>query len=231
MESPASNTEEELFRAALDIDEEAVEEMAEERGVELDLSDELKLLARQNYLQVNKTSAHRQRAHGGGWRSGTGLRIAGMPDNGCRFVWASLLIDLSFSPGAQIQSIEPEREGAQAVEFTNKTEPAIEAKIPGTSVKASLGGEREVKYTVTYPEVIGANLTDRAIWTFRAPSEDHELRLDHPLRLTVDFPQNLDALRAGLTIRARVAFRGFPGMIPLIGRRTAADTGLIRLDG
>jgi hypothetical protein len=126
--------------------------------------------------------------------------------------------------------IEPERQGAQSVEFTNKTEPAIEAKIPGTSVKASVGGEREVKYTVTYPEVIGANLTNRAIWTFRAPSEDHELRLDHPLRLTVDFPQHLDALRAGLTVRARVAFRGFPWMIPLIGRRTASDTGLIRLD-
>lgn len=231
MESPASNPTEELFNAALDIDREAVEEMAEERGIELDLSDELKLLARQNYLQVNKTSAHRQQVDGGGWRSGTELRIAGMPDNGCRFVWASLLIDLSFSPGAQIQSIEPEREGAQAVEFTNKTEPAVEAKIPGTSVKASLGGEREVKYTVTYPEVIGANFINRVIWTFRAPTEDHELRLDRSLRLTVDFPQNLDALRAGLTIRARVAFRGFPGMIPLIGRRTAADTGLIRLDG
>jgi hypothetical protein len=111
-----------------------------------------------------------------------------------------------------------------------KTSSAVEATIPGASLKASLGGEKEVKYTVTYPEIIGVNLINRVIWRFQAPSENHELRLDHPLRLIVDYPAEVGALRAGLTIRAQVMFRDFRGMIPLIGRRTASETGLIRLN-
>ncbi len=228
--NPSNPSASELFKGALEIDQDALDTLSQGRGNELDLSDDLKLLARRNDLEVSKTTASRRRVPGGGWVSETGLRLAGAADAACRFVWASLLIDLQYSPGATVQAITPEREGSQPVEFTDKISPSVEAGIPGTAVKVSLGGEREMKYTVVFPEVIGTKFSNRVIWNFRAPSEEHELRLDHPLHLSVDFPASLDALRAGLTVRAHVAFRGFRGIIPLIGRRTAEGKNLFRLD-
>jgi len=222
---PASGIE--LFAGPLEIDEAELSSAAEERGTAVDLSEDLRLLARKNYLRLLKTDARREKS-GGVWRTHTGLRLASTPDPACRFVWVSLTIRLDLTPHALVTEIKPTKGGKQEVKFTRKISPALEAQVPGVSVKATLGAEKGVESTIEYPLLVGSNYEDWANWTFRAPTEEHELALDHPLSMVTEFPMNTPGgLRASIDLSARIAFRDWRRIVPLMGRRDAKEQGAI----
>jgi hypothetical protein len=220
----------ERLSVPLEIDEQELRDMSEERGAELVLNDELRLFACQNTLEIRKESARRTRADDGKMRCETKFRIAAHPHPSCRFISALVAIDLSYSPGAVVQSIDPENAGAHVVEHSETISPAFKATLPGNILEVSLGSAKQIKYIVTIPEVVGSRSSSLVTWAFSVPSLHHELRIDRHLGLGVEFPPSLGAVRAELKVTARVTFRGFSADIPLVGRRTGTEAGLIRLD-
>lgn len=220
-----------LFSGPLEIDGEELESLRQERGGTVtDLSDDLRLLARQNHLRLLKRGATRESIPGEKWRATTNLQFQSLVHAECRFIHASLTLRFDLTRGAQILKIEPTKALAHEVKFVFKRKPSLGAEVPKV-VKVTLDEERTQEQTVSFPALTGSNFEDWANWTFRAPTVEYELQLDEPLQIVSEFPKHPDVgLLASLEISARVAFRDWKHVVPLVGSRGSQRNDLIQLD-
>lgn len=219
-----------IFDSRLWVDEKELVESRELRAAVTDISDRLKLLATENRLRLLLKRVD-VRPDGDQYSiAATTLKLAGAPHPDCVFSWVVLSLDLSPTPGAIALGIEPTSVDAVKVNVSRSATPSIKASFSEASLEASLGGKKEVQYEFTRPQLIGVNFENRVMWTFAAPAEESDLLLDHDLTLRTRFPAAPLNLRALVTIKARVAFRGYKGWIPLIGRLTADEELIVSLD-
>ena len=87
-----------------------------------------------------------------------------------------------------------------------------------------IGAKPEIsrKRTVFFPTVTATGTGFRkAYWDFYPKAGDY-LHADKELHLLVNAPADVP-VTAGVTVRAKVRFRGFPRLIPLLCRTGGAD--------
>lgn len=219
-----------IFDTRLHVDEDELATSKELRAAVTDISDELKLWATENHLRVLLTHANVKPDGNEHSIASSTLRLAGSPHPECVFSWAVLSLDLSPTPGAKVIDIKPTSEEPSKVSVSHSTSPSVKASFSKAALEATLGGKKEVKYEFTRPQLTGANLENKVIWTFSAPTEECDLCLNHDLILRTRYPTAPPNLRAKVNIRARVAFRGYRGWIPLIGRQKADEELIASLD-
>ncbi|GEM_PF-6155350 len=220
-----------LFDGQFEVDEEELDESFEERGIISDVSDDLKILAKENHLRLLLTDVVNTSTSPDHSLCTTTLRLASMPDPACVFLWASLLIDLDVSPSAKFVRIAPTTEELSKISVSRTVEPSVKVAIPKAPLDITLGAKKEINYEVMRPQLTGVNFENKAMWTFRALTEECDLRFNHELILETQYPSALDMpLRASLRVKARVAFRGFAGAIPLVGRAQANHGAIVYLD-
>lgn len=220
-----------LFDAALEIDEENLSHMADDRGDSINLSSELRLIARENRLQLRKISARYADTPNESSLAETDLLFQSAAHPKCRFTWVVMNLDLSLSPGAKVTEIFPTSGGNQTIKFSEKLSPSIEAKIPGGEVKVGIGGESQREFSVSYPQVTGANFGDAITWTFSAATNRDKLHLNHPLKFLSEYPRKaIGGLRGSIRIQANIAFSDWKQVIPLVGKRTASVSELFYFD-
>lgn len=215
---------------ALEIDEEELRSAGKERGKILDLSGELRLLARQNRLSLFKNRAARRRQSNGNWLAEAELQFQSLPHPDCHFMQAMLTVNLELTPGARVMKLHPEQGKAHPVKVSETQKPGFEMEIPGIGIKTSLGGERTTEQTVDLLVLVGYNGEDRAIWSFKAPTSGYELQLNVPLQLAVEYPASADVLRATVEVSARVGVRGWADFIPLFRRSQGTGQTPVYLD-
>lgn len=225
--SPESGPEN-LFPDKLEIDEVEASRISRERGKELDISDELRLLARQNRLSLFKTKTSRHPSSQHGSQSEAQFRLQSHAHPGCRFVQVMLAVNVELTPGARVLSILPEEAMLHQVKVTEAIKPGFETDIIG--IKISLGSEKTTEQTFESRVLSGYNGEDHVVWTFVAPTSDYELSLNTPLSLSISYPTATDALRASVQLSARIALRGWSGAIPLIGKKSGEGQTLVYLD-
>lgn len=230
MTPPNDNEPENLFSGGLEIDEEELSLAGRERGKELDISDELRLLAKQNRLSLFKAKASKRRSARQDWQAEAEFRLQSQAHPGCRFVQVMLAVSVELTPGAKVLSIAPEEAMMHQIKVTEAVKPGFETEIPGIGIKVSLGGEKTTEQTFQRRVLSGYNGEDHVIWTFFAPASEYELHLNTPLTLGISYPAPADALRASLRLSARVAMRGWAREIPLIGRKSGEGQTLVYLD-
>ncbi len=230
MDEPPENHGEEIVSEPLEIDEEELSNASRERGRILDISDEIRLLAKQNRLTLFKNKAGRRKNSAGGWRAETELQFQSHAHPDCRFVQAMLTVSLDLTPGAKVLTVRPDRAMVHPVKVSESIKPAFEVGIPGIGLKATLGGEKTTEQTFDQPVLTGYNGEDRAIWTFKAPASGYELSLNVPLQLAIEYPATVEILRASVQMSARVAVRGWTDFIPLIGSKSGTGTASVYLD-
>lgn len=220
-----------LFDQPLEIDEVSQQEASEERGTLTDVSPQLKMWARENVLRLLLVDVQTSAPHNGSVRTESTLRLAGAPHPDCVFTWASLSLNLNRTADAKCEEIHPLEEAAQKTTITTDLSPSLKGSVPGFELEASLGAKREISYEIMRPQLLGVNLETRVMWTFSAPTRHSDLQLNHDLILRTRYPESAPAgLRASMQLRARVAFRGFVGSIPLIGSETADEKHAVFLD-
>lgn len=218
--------------SVLEIDDEQLSAMSTEQGGGLALSAELRLLARRNKIEVLVLDVRRDLSSGNNRVTNVGFQVCALPHESCVFRSASLTVDLKHSPNAAIRDFRPARMGAQVVQHAEKFNVPIKVGLPLLTLELGPIGEASKSYEIVTPEVIGLLFGNRTgvRWTFHTPTAQHELRLDHLLGITAEHVPSEAGLLASVVVRATVAFRGFAGVIPLIGRRTASEEGVVRLD-
>lgn len=219
---------EDLFFEPLEINEEALRTVR--RGTLLSLTDELRVLARKNFLRLQKRRAWREDGPPGQWRAICQMDLHSTPAADCRFVSVALDVKVKLTPRATIARAIPTVGGKQEVKFSEQRTSAVEFSVEGVPVKPSLSQEYGREYTVEYPTVTGSWDGNEANWVFSAPTKNHVLTLEHPLELVVNFPRAIDHLRATVEVMAEVEIKGWKGAIPLIGRKQAGQEAVTYLD-
>lgn len=214
----------------LEIDDEELQRAGSERGKILDLSGELRLMAKQNRLSVFKNRAARRRLSNGAWLAESELQLQSLPHPDCHFTQAMLTVNLELTPGARVVKLQPEQGKAHSLKVSESHRPSFEMEVPGVGIKTSLGGERTTEETIDLLVLTGYNGEDRAIWSFKAPTSGYELQLNVPLQLVVEYPASAEILRATVEVTARVGVRGWADFIPLLRRSSGAGQTPVYLD-
>lgn len=230
MNTPSESHLEDLFQVPIEIDEDELQSAGSERGKVLDISDELRLLAKQNHLSLFKTKAERRSLPDGRWLAESELCLKSLAHPDCHFVQAMLTVSLELTPGAKILNIQPEQGQVHQIKVSESHQPSFEAEIPGFGIKATLGGEKSTEQTFDLRVLTGYNGEDRAIWTFNTPATGYELTLNVPLRLQIEYPSSVDMLRAQVEVSARVGVRGWADYVPLVRRKTGKGQDTLYLD-
>ncbi|WP_193213290.1 hypothetical protein [Luteolibacter marinus] len=230
MDQPDDEQRDDVFSEQLEIDEGELHDANHERGKVLEISDQIRLLAKQNRLSLFKKRALRKANDNVGWLAEAELQFQSHAHPDCRFVQVMLGVTLDMSPGAKILAVQPDRAMVHQVKLTEALKPAFEATIPGIGLKTTLGAETASEQTFDQPVLTGYNGEDRAIWTFRIPAKGYELSLNLPLHLRMEYPSTIDILRARVQVSARVAVRGWADFIPLIGKKSGRGQTPIYLD-
>jgi hypothetical protein len=230
MTVPLQSDLEEIVDGELAIDEEELLQTSQERGKILDISDKLRLLAKQNRLSLFKKKAGRRKSPSGNWVAEAELQFQSHPHPDCRFEQVMLAVSFKLSPGARVLTVRPEQAIVHQVKVTESLKPAFEAEIPGIGIKSTLGAEKTTEQTFDQQVLISYNGENCALWTFKIPASGYELSLDVPLRLTVEFPASMDVLRAHVQISARVGVRGWPDYVPLVRKKSGEGNTPVYLD-
>ena len=230
MTTPSKSNPEDLFQAPLEIDEDELLSAGSERGKVLDISDELRLLAKQNHLSLFKIKAERRSLSDGRWLAESELCLKSLAHPDCHFIQAMLTVSLEFTPGAKVLDMQPEQGQAHQIKISESHQPSFEAEIPGVGIKATLGGEKSTEQTFDRLVLTGYNGEDRAIWSFKTPAAGYELTLNVPLKLQIEYPSCVDILRANVEISARIGVRGWADFVPLIRRKSGKGESPVYLD-
>jgi hypothetical protein len=145
----------------------------------------------------------------------------------CTFSWSRLIVDLGPTPNCVVADMAPRAVEDVAVEVETKLGLGLSFSIAAAAVDVGATPELARKRTVYFPTLLASGVGFRkAYWDFQAKAGDY-LHTDKELRLLVDAPADTSVM-ADLTVRAKVRFRGFPRLIPLLAR-TARTGARIRL--
>lgn len=149
----------------------------------------------------------------------------------CRFRWVRLEVDFRSTPGAQVLDMSPrEVLGPSPVEIETTRKLGLKFQVAEKTLGPEVSAEQKRKRTVYFPEITSSGeKLSRAVWSFTA-LQDADLYVDRQLRLLVQFPGAQQELQARFQLRAEVALAGWPGAIPLVGRKEKEVQVLYRLD-
>lgn len=139
----------------------------------------------------------------------------------CIYRWARIIVDLSPTNDAIIADMSPR--GVTDVPVEIETTLGLGLSLSVLSKVVDVGAKPELarKRTVFFPDVAATGTGFRkAYWDFY-PKGGSYLHADKELHLLVDVPQGEEVM-AGVTVRAKVSFRGLPQLIPLLGRTGGA---------
>lgn len=135
----------------------------------------------------------------------------------CTFAWARLLVDLSPTADTVVADMAPRE--VQDLPVEAETTVGLDLTFAVAAAAVDVGAHPEItrRRTVYLPTLLTSGVGFRkAYWDFLPKGGDY-LHTDKELRLLVDAPAGVPVL-AGLTVRAKVRFRGLPRLIPLLAR-------------
>jgi hypothetical protein len=148
----------------------------------------------------------------------------------CAFTWARLIVDFAPTPGVVINDMSPRGVEDIAVEIETKIGVGLEFSLVAKAVDVKASPEIARKRNVYLPTMTasGAGFY-KGYWDFMAKAGDY-LHADKELRLLLTAP-NDSPVRARITVRAKVRFRGAARVVPLLARvaRGEYDVELIGL--
>jgi hypothetical protein len=148
----------------------------------------------------------------------------------CVFTWARLIVDFAPTPGVVINDLSPRGVEDIAVEIETKVGVGLEFSLAAKAVDVKASPEVARKRNVYLPTLTAAGAGfHKGYWDFMAKAGDY-LYADKELRLLLTAP-NDSPVRARITVRAKVRFRGVARLIPLLARvaRGGYDIELIGL--
>jgi hypothetical protein len=201
----------------LAIDEDALAE----RGDNVVLDEEIRVLARANRLAVVRDPVTRYPNLLPGFDAiDFPLRCVAQAHPDCRFRWVRLSLALGGMTGACIRDLVPRNEVTEhPVKITTKYHGGLSFEIAALPIHPDLSFERTTERDVFFPTITTSGIgLALAIWDFTAIS-DTPLHVDRTLRLLATVPAGAAQVPVTLTLRASITARGFLGKIPLIGRQ------------
>jgi hypothetical protein len=140
----------------------------------------------------------------------------------CVYSWARIIVDLSSTQDAVIADMSPR--DVTDVPLEVETTLGVDLSLSLLTKVVDIGAKPEIsrKRTVFFPSVTATGTGFRkAYWDFYPKAGDY-LHADKELHLLVDAPAGAP-VTAGVTVRAKVRFRGLPRLIPLLCRTGGVD--------
>ena len=192
------------------------------RGGEAAIIDEqVKLLARENRLGLAVLES-REYAEANRRARYLSMRCVGTAHPECQIRWLYLAIRFPDGKGIRVEDLAPEEvKSEEPVKITTSYSGGFSLEVLKVKLTPEANIERTTETQAYFSAVRGAGKGfGYANWTFSAP-DGLELYVNRDLTLLVSYPPELEELSATFTLRYRVAVRGFPGLIPLIGRKTS----------
>ncbi|MFY1637633.1 hypothetical protein ACN27F_30905 [Solwaraspora sp. WMMB335] len=149
------------------------------------------------------------------------LRVVAHAHPDCRFRWVRCRVDFT-APGARVCDLSPRDEIAtEPVKVTTTRGVGLTFEIATVPLGPQAALSRVREQDVFLPKVTASGVRFRhALWDFTAVGEQ-PLHVDRGLRVLLAVPAATDALPVSFTLRASVAVAGLPGVVPLLGRRSA----------
>jgi hypothetical protein len=147
----------------------------------------------------------------------------------CVYSWARIVVDLSSTQDAMIADMSPR--DVTDVPLEVETTLGVDLSLSLLTKVVDIGAKPEIsrKRTVFFPSVTATGTGFRkAYWDFY-PKAGNYLHADKELHLLVNAPAGAP-VTAGVTVRAKVRFQGFPRLIPMLCRTGGVDgSSTIRL--
>ena len=211
-----------LFEAALEVDEDALEDQL--RAGEAVIGDEeVRLLLRENRIGLFKGETKRVSHRGKGdpsliyYDAPFVCVIHAHPE--CRFRWARLRVDLRVTPDALIRDMVPEEvAGDHPVELKATYKGGVTFDTTSKVLGSELSAEHSRSRTVYFPRIVASGSgSGLGYWDFLAEGDAY-LHANRELRLLFSAPPE-QPVGARLSLRAKVKLKGVGGLIPLLMRR------------
>ena len=139
------------------------------------------------------------------------------PHPECTFSWSRIVIDLAPTPGTVIADMVPRGVEDLPVDVETKVGVGLKFSTVVKAVDVEASPELARKRTVYFPTMSASGTGfHKGYWDFFAKAGDY-LHADKELRLLIDSPEDTP-VKAAVVVRAKVRFRGFARLIPLLAR-------------
>jgi hypothetical protein len=150
------------------------------------------------------------------------LRFALQAHPECVYTWARIIVDLRSTQDALIADMSPR--DVTDVPLEVETTLGLDLSLSLLTKVVDLGAKPEIsrKRTVFFPSVTATGTGfHQAYWDFYPKAGDY-LHADKELHLLINAPAAKPVM-AGVTVRAKIRFRGLPRLIPMLCRTGGVD--------
>lgn len=203
---------------SINIDQPALRVRGDEPAI---IDEEVKLLARETRLglAILESREYEEANRKARYLS---MRCVGDAHPECRIRWLYLAVKFPKGKDIRVEDLAPEEvKSEEPVKITTSYKGGLSLEVLKVKLAPEANIERSTETQAYFSTVRGTGKGfGYANWTFSTP-DGMELYVNRDLSLLVSYPPELEELSATFTLRYRVAVKGFPGLIPLIGRKTS----------